>query len=307
MNKEQTISPLAIALGFFDGVHKGHAALLKKVAEHPAKSAVFTLDRHPSSLIGQQAVPLLTSVADRSWLMEEYFHIEQVIVSDFSAIHAMDWQVFIQDYLQKSLHVTHVVAGHDFRFGRGGEGNPQKLQEHCAQLGMTCEIVAPVSYEGVLVSSTHIRQLIASSSMKEATDFLGHPHILSQTVVHGNKIGTNTLGFPTVNLSIPPEVIIPAFGVYACHVWVGQERFQAVTNVGIRPTVAESQEKQVTVEAYLLDFPPQTLYGHTLRVAFYHHLRGERKFQDFKALSTQIALDVESTRDFFRSFTEKNQ
>lgn len=296
MNKKNA---LALALGFFDGVHQGHAALLQKVLQHPATSAVLTFDRHPATMLGKKTVPLLSTVADRTWLFQKKYHIEEVIVGDFMEIHTMEWEDFIQIYLKEELNVTHVVAGHDFRFGRGGIGDDIKLQETCHKLGITCEIVPPVTLEDVVISSTHIRHLMETGDMCQANRFLGHPHTLSNEVQHGNKIGSTVLGFPTVNLSIPDAVIIPAFGVYACRIWVGDRVFLAVSNVGIRPTVTEDTEKKVTVEGFLLDFPQEDLYGQQIRVEFYHHLRGEIKFADFPALTQQIARDVEATKEFF--------
>lgn len=290
---------IALALGFFDGVHQGHGALLQKVAEHSATAAVLTFDRHPGTLLGTKTSELLSTVEDRCWLIEKIQHISQVIVADFAAIHQMDWKDFITEYLQKELHVTHVVAGHDFRFGKGGAGTAERLEEYCNKNGMTCEIIPAVTLEKILVSSTYIRQLIQTGEMERATQFLGHPHILSNRVEHGNKIGSMVLGFPTVNLSIPDGVIIPFFGVYACRIWIGDLVFNGVANVGIRPTV-EEQDKKVTVEGFILDYPGEELYGQNLRIGFYHHIRGERKFDDFSALTAQIAKDVEATRLFFQ-------
>lgn len=288
---------LAVALGFFDGLHRGHQALLEKVAQHSAESCVFTFDQHPSSLFSENPSLLLSSVEDRTWMLEKYYNIKKIIVAEFSTICNMEWDVFLADYLQKQWNVTHIVAGHDFHFGKGGEGNPQKLVEKCKELQMTCEIVPPVKMDDITVSSTHIRHLLQSGEMTQAVTFLNHPHILSNKVEHGNKIGSSVLGFPTVNLSIPPSVIAPTFGVYACGVWVGEQRYSAVTNVGIRPTV-EEEHKSVSVEGFLLDFSG-VLYGQRVVIEFYHFIRGEKKFQNFDKLKEQIAQDVETTKQYF--------
>lgn len=301
MKQENLNKPLAIALGFFDGVHLGHAALMEKVKAHPATAAALTFDQHPASSLGKNPVPLLSTVEDRCWIMEEFYQIQKVVLTEFSRIQSMSWRDFISEFLQKELCVQHVVAGHDFRFGKGGEGDTTKLQQTCAELGMTCEIIPAVSVDDQVVSSTHIRKLMEQGAMSEALHFLGHPHIISNKVQHGNKIGKNTLGFPTVNLAVPPGIAVPAFGVYACRVWVGERKFNAVTNIGIRPTVTEEDDKGITIEGFLLDFPDEALYGQTLRMEFYTHLRGEKKFDSFPELSKQIARDVQSTRDYFKS------
>lgn len=291
--------PLAMALGFFDGVHLGHGALLQKVKETGLKSSVFTFDQHPSTLLEEKPVPLLSSTEDRMWLMKHHYHMDQVLLSSFSELCSMPWEVFIQDFLKNKHHVTHIVAGHDFHFGKGGQGTPEKMQEKCKKLGMTCDIIPPVSYGETVVSSTHIRKLLQDGKLEEANHFLGHPHVLSNRVQHGKKIGTNELGFPTVNLSLPEGVLCLPFGVYACMVWVGESSYRAVTNVGIRPTVEESSTKKVTVEGYILDFPGYDLYGEVLRMEFFTFLRGEKKFKDFKELSKQIEKDVQATDLYF--------
>lgn len=289
---------LALALGFFDGVHLGHGALFEKVMAHPSESAVLTFDCHPSQILGDTVTPLLTSIEDKKYLISEKYKIQKIIVADFSEIYHLNWYEFIDSYLQKTLSVTHIVAGHDFRFGARGEGDVTKLKNTCYDLGISCDIISAVSLKKQIISSTHIRNLIQKGDMIKAQQFLGHPHILSNKVQHGNKLGSTVLGFPTVNLSVPENVIVPAFGVYACQIWVGSQMFRAVTNVGIRPTVEETN-KEVTIEGFLLDFPDGNLYGQILRVEFYHYLRNEIKFNNFDALKIQIAKDVQATKNFF--------
>ena len=211
----------------------------------------------------------------------------------------MDWRDFITQYLVKELGVVHVVAGHDFHFGYMGKGNPQRLQETCAQLGIGCDIIGKVELEDITISSTYIRTLIAQGEMDRAVEFLGHPHVLTNRVTHGKKIGSSSLGFPTVNLQIPSPVIVPAFGVYATQVSVAGQRYTAVTNVGVRPTV-EDNDGRVTVEGFILDFSGD-LYGQELRMEFYHRIREERKFSSFQALSDEIRRNAQQTRDYFQA------
>ena len=302
LNKSKRV----IALGFFDGVHRGHGALLKRVVEKSrelgAVASAFTFDRSPTAAITGQVVPLLE---DRAWLMRTCYGIQEVIVSSFDGMMRMDWRDFITEYLVKELGVVHVVAGHDFHFGYMGKGNPQRLQETCAQLGIGCDIIGKVELEDITISSTYIRTLIAQGEMDRAVEFstyirtliaqgemdravefLGHPHVLTNRVTHGKKIGSSSLGFPTVNLQIPSPVIVPAFGVYATQVSVAGQRYTAVTNVGVRPTV-EDNDGRVTVEGFILDFSGD-LYGQELRMEFYHRIREERKFSSFQALSDEI-------------------
>lgn len=233
------------------------------------------------------------------WLMQRYYGIQEVIVAAFDAMMKMDWQDFITEYLVKELGVVHVVAGHDFHFGYLGKGNPQRLKEKCAQLGVGCDIIGKVERDGITISSTYIRTLVAQGGMERAREFLGHPHTLTDRVGHGRQLGSTALGFPTVNLKLPPKVIVPAYGVYATRVcFDGQTRY-AVTNVGVRPTV-DGGDGRVTVEGYILDFDGD-LYGHEVRMEFYHYLRGEIRFPSFEALSQEIARNVEQTREYFQT------
>lgn len=294
-----------IALGFFDGVHKGHGALLRTVAQAAdrlgAMPCAFTFDRSPTAAITGQTIPLLSSVEDRVWLMRRYYGIEEVIVAPFDGMQKMDWQDFVSEYLQKELGCVHVVAGHDFHFGYMGKGNPQRLQEKCRELGMGCDIIQKVEQDGITISSTYIRTLIAQGEMDRANQFLGHPHTLTNRVAHGKKIGTTTLGFPTVNLLIPQGVIVPAYGVYATRVWFDGQCRCAVTNVGVRPTV-EDNDGHVTVEGFILDFDGD-LYGHEIRMEFYKYLRPEQKFASMQALADEIRHNAQQTRDYFRQLT----
>ncbi len=300
-----------IALGFFDGVHMGHGALLRRVKETAdrlgAVPAAFTFDRSPAAAITGKAVPLLSTLEDRNALMNGLYGIQELVVAPFHTMQHMDWEDFIQSYLVGELGVVHVVAGHDFHFGYMGEGNPERLRAKCQALGVGCDIIPKVELDGVTVSSTYIRTLIAQGEMERAVEFLGHPYRLTRQVTHGKRLGSR-LGFPTVNLRIPEGVIVPAFGVYATHVWVlpdypdhqpcipGVGPCMAVTNVGVRPTVEDGD--QVTVESFLLDFNGD-LYGRTVRAEFYKYLRPERKFPSVEALAEEIQHNADQTREFF--------
>ena len=290
-----------IALGFFDGVHKGHGALMRRVVERAqaldAIPAAFTFDTHPESLILNRATPLLSTTADRADLMRRLYGIQDVIVAHYDReMMKTPWEAFITDYLVRDCSAVHVVAGHDFHFGYRGEGNPERLKLKCRELGLGCDIIHPVLQDGITVSSTYIRTLIAQGEMERARTFLGHPHTLSETVAHGKKLGS-ALGFPTVNLRIPTGVVVPALGVYATRIWVDGTPHMAVTNVGSRPTVDDGDA--LTVEGFLLDFEGD-LYDKTVRVEFYKFLRPEEKFPSLDALRAEIMRNVDQTRTYFR-------
>lgn len=291
-----------IALGFFDGVHVGHGALLSRVGEMAreldAVPAAVTFDQHPEDVIlGTRQVPLITSPTDRADLMRRLFGIQDIIIAHFDQrMMHMDWEEFVEDYLVKEHGAVHLVAGHDFHFGYKGEGNPERLKAKCRELGISCDVVPKVERDGITVSSTYIRSLIAQGEMERANEFLGHPYTLTGSVGHGKKLGT-TLGFPTVNLTFPAGVMTPAFGVYATKVWVDENCYKAATNVGVRPTVDDGD--RVNVEGFLLDFSGD-LYGKTLRVEFYRHLRGERKFASLEELREEVMRNAEQTQEYFK-------
>ncbi len=290
-----------IALGFFDGVHTAHGALLRRVkevaAERNAVPAAFTFDCHPSARLSGRSVPLLTSVEDRAFLMQSRYGMEEILVASFDEMMQMNWADFISHYLAGEQSAVHVVCGNDFRFGWKGEGNPERLKSKCAELGIGCDVIGAIELDGIRVSSTYIRTLIESGDMERAAEFLGHPHILSDIVTPGKRLG-RTLGFPTVNLHFQPGVIVPAYGVYAAKVYLedGSEQIAAV-NVGVRPTVEAVSEPNV--EAFLLDFDGD-LYGQRVRLEFYRHLRGERKFPNVETLTQEVLRNAEETRAYFR-------
>ena len=298
MNQE---TKRVIALGFFDGVHLGHGALLRRVGERSgelgAVPAAVTFDTHPENRILHNSMPLLSSPADRADLMRRYYGIRDVIVAHFDErMMRLPWRDFITEYLVKEHGAVHLVAGHDFHFGYKGEGNPQRLQETCRELGVGCDIIPKVERDGITISSTYIRTLVAQGEMERAMEFLGHPHTLTNTVARGKHLGS-TLGFPTVNLQFPAGVLIPAHGVYACKVcFENGESHMAVTNVGTRPTVDDGD--RVNVEGFILDFQGD-LYGKNVRMEFYHRLRGEQKFPSLEALREEVMRNARETRAYF--------
>ena len=292
-----------IALGFFDGVHLGHGALLRRVSQLAAQRwavpAAVTFDTHPTNLILKSPMPLLTSPSDRADLMMRYYGIREVIIAHFDRrMMELPWREFVTDYLVGEHGAIHLVVGHDHHFGYRGEGTPEKLKALCGELGLGCDIIPKVERDHVTISSTYIRTLIAQGELELANGFLGHPHTLPDTVAHGKKLGS-TLGFPTVNLRFQPGVLVPAHGVYAAKVYFenGDSRM-AVTNIGVRPTVDDGD--RVTVEGFILDFDGD-LYGKTVRMELYKRLRGEEKFPSLEALRAEVLRNAEQTRAYFRS------
>ena len=287
-----------LALGFFDGVHLGHAALIRKTAERAkalgAAPAVLTFDVHPDTLVRGEPVPLITSPEDRAELIRRLFGVEEILSLRFDkSLMQMPWADFIR-WVQSEFSAVHLICGHDFTFGWRGEGNPARLSEKCAELGIGSDVIPKVTLDGETVSSTRIRALLLRGEVKEANRLLGHPHALTDTVRTGYRLGRK-LGAPTVNMRFGEGVLVPAHGVYAGRLRIEGETVQrwAVTNIGVRPTVSDGD--RVSVESYILDFEGN-LYGRRIRLELLDFLRPERKFADTDALKAQIARDAAAVR-----------
>ena len=290
-----------IALGFFDGVHLGHAALLRRTVEEAARRgcvpAVFTFNRVPKEVVTGIPCPLINSPADRRELIHRLFGIDDVLMVPFDQeMMTTPWDAFVTEILMKRYHAVHLVAGHDHHFGHKNQGSPELLQEKCRELGVGCDIIPKVEHAGITVSSTYIRRLVELGQMERAAEFLGHPHLLSQVVKHGRRIG-RTIGIPTINFTVPPHVLVPGHGVYATKACLPDGReVCGVTNVGTRPTVHNGND--ITVETFLLDFDGD-LYGQTVRLEFHQHLRDEIRFDSLEGLKNQIAADTEAVKALF--------
>ncbi len=288
-----------MALGFFDGIHVGHAALINKIKQRAeetgAEPAVLTFDVHPDNLVFKKTVPLINSAEDRENILIRCFGINDVVVIHFNQrVMHMDWHDFIDELIDE-MNLRWIVVGHDFCFGYKGLGTAEKLKAYCAERGVGCDIIPAVCRDGVVVSSTLIRQLVESGEMEKANEYLGHPHTLTDVIRTGYHLGTK-MGTPTINMSFPQGVIIPRHGVYAAKAYIDGQEYMSVTNVGIRPTVSDSGN--VNVESFLLDFCGN-LYGHRARIDFYKFLRPERKFDDVNELAAQIKSDAQTTREYF--------
>ena len=290
-----------VALGFFDGVHRGHAELIKtakrRASELAAEPAVLSFDVSPTAVITGKTVPLIGSVATREDIIRRVYGVGRVIIYPFDRhTMEMDWHEFI-DILVRDFNAVHIVIGHDFHCGYMGAGRPDNIPVYCREIGLGCDVVPKFEIDGITVSSTYIRSLISEGNIERANEFLGHPYIYAGTVEDGRKVGRK-LGTPTVNLEgDDPGLVLPADGVYATKVLLPDGReLPAVTNVGMRPTFDDGDK--ITVETYILDFKGD-LYGQYLRVEFFKFLRPEIKFADSAALSTAIAADILNTRKAF--------
>ena len=282
------------ALGFFDGVHMGHQALLqacKELAEKEnCRAGVITFTTHPDSLVSGSAPRLISTLADRRKLLEQY-GMEIVVELPFDQkLMQTPWQDFL-NMVKEEYAAVGFVCGQDFRFGKKGEGTAALLQEACEKEGLPCRVVAEQKMEGITVSSTYIRGLLEAGEMEKATAFLGHPFCLTKTVVEGKKLG-RTLSIPTANMALPQELVRPKLGVYAGTIVIDEKTYVAVTNIGTRPTV---DGEGITVESWLPDFSGD-LYGKTLTLKLSHFIRGEKKFPNLEALQAEIWENARQAR-----------
>ena len=290
----------AIALGFFDGVHIGHGALLERTKERAAQigamPSVLSFDVHTDNLVFGRETPLINSAIGREDIIRRIYGIDNVVFLHFNQrLMRMPWQDFADNIIQE-LNIGWIVVGHDFCFGYKGEGTAQRLQEYCEARGIGCDIIQPVMLDGRVVSSTYIRQLIAEGDMEQARRYLGHPHCLANIVRSGYHLGTR-MGTPTINMYFPDGVLVPKYGVYVTKVILEDgSSYVAATNVGLRPTTGDNE--RANVESHILDYSGN-LYDRQARVEFYSYIRPERKFEDFDALSREIKSDAETSRNYF--------
>jgi len=292
--------PTVVALGFFDGVHLGHAALLRKARAQAdvlgIPAVAMTFDIHPDELVRGKSVPLLYPREERQRLLKAHGMDDVVFLHFDRDMMQMPWERFLDDYLIGTLHAACLVCGYDYRFGYRGEGTAQMLQKACRDRGLGCEVIEKVEVNGETVSSTRIRQLISDGDVAKARQFLGHFPFLSGTVIHGSGLG-RTLGTPTANLQIPPEILLPKSGVYISLAHTPQGSFPAVTNIGRRPTVGGTE---LTVEPWLLDYSGD-LYGQPIRLALCEFLRPEQKFDTLADLKAEILRNARQTVAYFET------
>ena len=285
------------ALGFFDGVHLGHQELLHRCrelsTEYGCGTAAITFDRHPKSLFCESPTVLISTVQDRKRLLNRYGMENVLVLPVTPEVMNLNWQIFLQNLLNRGA--AGFVCGDDFRFGCRGEGNARLLEDFCRQREIPCAVVPEQKIGDIRLSSTYIRRQIETGDMATAVKFMGHPYMLTGTVVHGKQLGRK-LGIPTANLLLPGDLAIPKFGVYACRALVDGKSYPAVTNIGTRPTV---QGKGITVEPWILDYSGD-LYDQNITLEFFYFLRSEQKFPSLEALQAEIRRNAEQTREMVR-------
>ncbi|WP_374276883.1 bifunctional riboflavin kinase/FAD synthetase [Azonexus sp.] len=293
-------APVALAVGNFDGVHLGHAELLRRLADAASRRAlvptVLSFEPHPREFFAPDAAPArLSTLREKLELLSEA-GVEQTMICPFNAAFAaLSADEFIEQVLVGALRVGHLIVGDDFRFGRGRTGDFALLQAAGQRHGFTVEAMGSVTVDGERVSSSGVRRALAAGDMERAARLLGRPYVIDGQVVHGQKLGRQ-IGFATANLRIKHNPL-PMTGVFAVEVGgLGETPLPGVANLGMRPTVGGTRP---LLEAHLFDFA-RDIYGAHISVRFVHKLRDEQRFPNFDALKAQIAADAAAARAFFK-------
>ena len=287
--------PIHLAIGVFDGVHLGHRALVAQLARgaraEKASAIAATFDPLPIQALAPGApASALSDVRGRIRLLGAA-GADAVVVFRFDDTFAKLSADEFVDRVRGACDIRRIVVGPDFHFGRRAEGDVEKLRARGKRDGFVVDVVTPVEIDGEIVSSTRIRNLLLAGEVERAARLLGRPYGVRGLVVHGAKRG-RALGFPTINLALPRERLLPRDGIYAMWAEMGEGRFKAAASLGVRPTFGGGER---VLEAYLLDFTGE-LYGEEVEVTFIKRLRDELAFASPAELSAQIAHDVEETK-----------
>ena len=291
-----------LALGNFDGLHRGHLKIIERVrrgaAEHGGTPMAMTFDPHPPRVVRpDKAPPLLMTKTQRLEALHRAGITCVAVVRFTHELSEWDPETFVRTVLADWLRVSEVWVGANFLFGHGRSGNFSLLRTLGQRHGFRADKIDPVRYKDFVVSSTRIRRLVAEARMDEAGALLGHPYYVDGTIVEGQKRG-KTIGFPTANMVTDNE-LIPPHGVYATTMTVDGVVHAALTNIGVRPTFNETE---ATIETHLLRYSGD-LYGRGVRLSFVQRLRDERKFDSVDALRAQIEADERRANHLFSRIT----
>ena len=289
------LGPVFATIGTFDGIHRGHQALIRpliaKAKAAGATSVLVTFEPHPRCVVDPNHCPAsLTTVDEKTMILNE-MGLDHLLVIPFTPQTAGLSPATFMRRLTRGMQLRHLVTGNDFRFGHGRRGDPAFLRRLGQRQGFTVELAPTISRGGEPVSSSRIRRLVLLGQMRAAAQLLGRDYLFRSSVEHGEKRGRQ-LGYPTANLRIFPNKLVPASSVYAAQVEIDGEVRGGALSVGYRPTFGGHN---LTVEVFILDFEGD-LYGRTLNMWVVQRLRGEKRFASVAGLTTQMARDVENAR-----------
>ena len=291
---------LVLTMGMFDGVHKGHQTIIEKLNEiaciENGNSALLTFYPHPRMVLQPDSdFKLLTTLEEKIELLKDYgldYLIIQPFDFEFSRISPVS---FVRDTLVNQLNIHTLVVGHDHHFGRNRSGDFAQLQELADLYHFKTLQLSAILEDEKPISSTKIREALCSGNIPYVNEALNHSYCISGEVIHGDKIG-RTLGFPTINLKLNSDKLIPKDGVYGVDLMINNKSFIGLMNIGVRPTI---EGKNQRIEIYILDFN-DCLYGESVSVNILCRIRNEQKFEDLNSLKNQIQKDVSFFKEFLK-------
>jgi len=295
-----------LTIGSFDGVHRGHQEVIRKLTaeahNNGALAVVLTFYPHPAEIVRARDFPFYLTTPDEKAELLGNLGVDVVITHPFNREVMVTPARDFMEELQAHLQFRYLRVGYDFALGRNREGNAQMLADLGKEWGFTLEQTPPFKLDGQIVSSSRIRFLLGAGQVDEAARFLGRNFVVEGPVVVGDQRG-RTIGFPTANLDIWKMRAIPAAGVYVCRATVNEVTYNAVTNIGVRPTF-EATPVPPRVEAHLLDFEGD-IYGESIQLEFISRLRGEQRFDSVDELIHQIQTDIKAARKIFATLKIK--
>lgn len=286
---------LVVALGNFDGVHIGHQYLLNEMVKYARKKtkmipAVFLFHPHPQKVLNPDRVPKVLLDLERKVNLLEALGVGVVFITPFNqGMASLDPEIFIKEILVNKLRVAGIYVGFNYRFGRGAIGTPELLIYYGKKFNFSVTIIPPITVQGIPVSSTTIRDALEEGNIPWARQLLGYWPLIRGVIIRGNQRG-RIFGFPTANVGVFSDLIIPRSGVYAGRAFLEGKDYAAVLNVGYRPTFGETEEK--LIEVHLMGYQ-DFAYGKAIEVELYQRLRDEQKFENVQQLIQQIKKDVQ--------------
>lgn len=286
-------------IGNFDGVHRGHQAIIKQTLANASQlnslAIALTFSNHTESLLGEAPLLINMPLIRRELLAEQ--GLDALLEVEFTQTLAnLEPEIFFKTWLIEAFNIRALVVGHDFRFGSDGRGDYQLLEQMADAKGILLERMVPIQEDGMVISSSKIRQLLAEGHIEQANRMLGYNFLIEGEVIEGERLGRK-LGYPTANIRLKSEYLLPCYGVYLVRLFVENSFYFGIANVGIKPTFGKSHP---LVEVYLFDVE-LNLYHKTVRVQFLRFIRPENRFAGPEALRAQIAHDVEVAQGFLKS------
>ncbi len=291
-----------VTIGNFDGVHRGHQAIIRhtiaKASQLDSLAIALTFSKHTESVLGEAPLLLNMPIVRRELLTKQ--GLDALLEVEFSENFAgLEPETFFNAWLMDGLNIRALVVGHDFRFGSAGRGDYLLLEEMVVDKGIYLEKIAPIKENGAIISSSKIRQLLAEGHIEQANRMLGYNFLIEGEVIEGERLARK-LGYPTANIRLEPEYLLPCYGVYLVRIFINDHLYFGIANVGIKPTFGDYHP---LVEIYLFDVE-LNLYHKNIRVEFLKFIRPENRFAGPEALRTQIGRDVEAAKDFLNELTE---